>query len=113
LQRTVREQGNRMEQAAGSCEGARMNIASSTVGSCRRNYLRRMHRLGIFELDSIRNQILREALDKPKPIPKTFRTGWSNCRLCDLEYKVLGHRFLKGYAIVRCPSCRVWQRPRV
>lgn len=90
-----------------------MNVASSTVGSCRRNYLRRMHRLGVLELDSARTQVMREALDRPTRTVTPPKTGYSNCRLCDLEYKILGQSFLKGFAIVRCTGCGVWQRPRV
>lgn len=89
-----------------------MISVASTVSSCRRNYLRRMHRLGAMEIDTLRTKVLRAALSAPTPVIKHMPVGWSNCRLCDVEYKIRGQSFLKGFAIVRCPSCGVWQRAR-
>jgi hypothetical protein len=86
--------------------------ATATLSTCRRNYLRRMYRMGMLDTEPFRQQILRDALTGKRKPPTGLAIGWTNCRLCDREYKPTARNYLKGFAIVRCPDCGVWQRPR-
>jgi hypothetical protein len=92
-----------------------MSSPIATFSSCRRNYLRRVQRVGVVvEIEPLRAQIVREALeDQPRPRPKPLKAGWSICRLCDALYKTGARSYLKGFAIVRCTDCGVWQRAKV